>query len=195
MKSLLQHELEISALTTESNQEYDEGILQEHILKPQSINYEHLVLSEKSLQVVAYISRYISDRLLKDASCSDCINLLHQDPTLTEYLQNLDRGGFTLPSSTLNHYVTSAFCVLEASETEIVQTTIPWKTLSLRLLQEVSQSWDSGFACISHTEQARKTVNRIIANIYYNNLRKVLNESTRKDQVAAFKSIKHQNIT
>ena len=59
MKSLLQHELEISALTTESNQEYDEGILQEHILKLQSINYEHLVLSEKSLQVVAYISGYI----------------------------------------------------------------------------------------------------------------------------------------
>ena len=83
----------------------------------------------------------------------------------------------------------SAFCVLEASETEIVQTTIPWKTLSLRLLQEVSQSWDSGFACIPHTEQARKTVNRIIANIYYNNLRKVLNESTRKDQLTAFKSI------
>ena len=114
MKSLLQHELEISALTTESNQEYDEGILQEHILKLQSINYEHLVLSEKSLQVVAYISGYISHRLLKDASCSDCINLLQQDPILTEYLQNLDREGLTLPSSTLNHYVASASCVLQA---------------------------------------------------------------------------------
>ena len=193
MKSLLQHELEISALTTQSNQEYDEGILQEHILKLQSINYEHLVLSEKSLQVVAYISGYISHRLLKDGSCSDCVNLLLQDPILTEYLQNLDRGGLTLPSSTLNHYMVSAFCVLEASETEIVQTTIPW--LSLRLLQEVSQSWNSGFARISHTEQARKTVNRIIANIYYNKLRKVLNESTRRDQVAAFKSIKRQKIT
>ena len=60
MKSLLQPELKISALTIISNQEYDEKILEEHILKLQSINYEDLVLSEKSHQVVAYISGYIS---------------------------------------------------------------------------------------------------------------------------------------
>ena len=113
MKSLFPHELEISALTTESNQEYDEGILQEHILMLQSLNYDHLVLSEKSLQVVAYISGYFPHRSLIDASCSDCVNLLRQDPILTEYLQNLDRGGPTPPSSTPNHYVASAFCVLK----------------------------------------------------------------------------------
>ena len=73
-----------------------------------------------------------------------------------EYLQDLDRGGSYITSSALNLYVKSAFCVLKASKTEIVQTTIPWKILSLRLLQEVSQSWDSCFACIPHTEQAPK---------------------------------------
>ena len=195
MKSLLQHKLEISALTIESNQEYDENLLEEQVLKLRCINYEDLVLSEKSHQVVAYISGYISHSLLKDASCLECINLLQQDPILTQYLKDLDRGGLTLPSSSLSYYVESAFCVLEASETEIVQTTFPWKIVSLRLLQEVSQIWDSAFACILHTPQVRKTVNRIIANIYYNNLRKSINESIRKDQVAAFKSVKRQKVT
>ena len=118
---------------------------------------------------------------------------MQQNHKVTQYLKDLDRGGLTLPSS-LNHYVESAFCVLEASETEIVQTAFPWKTVSLRLLQEVSQTWDSGFACISHTQQVRKTINRIIANIYYNNLRKAINESVRKDQVAAVKSVKRQKL-
>ena len=195
MKSLLQHKLEISALTIESNQEYDENLLEEQVLKLRCINYEDLVLSEKSHQVVAYISGYISHSLVKDASCLECINLLQQDPILTQYLKDLDRGGLTLPSSSLSYYVESAFCVLEASETEIVQTTFPWKIVSLRLLQEVSQIWDSAFACILHTPQVRKTVNRIIANIYYNNLRKSINESIRKDQVAAFKSVKRQKVT
>ena len=195
MKSLLQHKLEISALTIESNQEYDENLLEEQVLKLRCINYEDLVLSEKSHQVVAYISGYISHSLLKDASCLECINLLQQDPILTQYLKDLDRGGLTLPSSSLSYYVESAFCVLEASETEIVQTTFPWKIVSLRLLQEVSQIWDSASACILHTPQVRKTVNRIIANIYYNNLRKSINESIRKDQVAAFKSVKRQKVT
>ena len=195
MKTLLQHKLEISALTKESNQEYDENLLEEQVLKLQLINYENLLLSEKSHQVVTYISGYISYTLLKDASCIECINLLQQDPIVTQYLKDLDRGGLTLPSSSLNHYAESAFCVLEASETEIVQTAFPWKTVSLRLLQEVSQTWDSGFACISHTQQVRKTVNRIIANIYYNNLRKAINESVRKDQVAAFKSVKRRKFT
>ena len=141
------------------------------------------------------ISGYISHKLLKDVSCLDCVNSLQQDPIQTQYLQDLDRGGLTLPSSSLNNFVESAFCVLEASETEIVQTEFPWKILSLRLLQEVSQSWDTAFACIIHTPQARKTVNRIIANIYYNNLRKSINEGIRKDQVAAFKSAKRQKVT
>ena len=76
MKSLLQHKLEISALTIDSNQEYDENLLEEQVLKLQCINYEDLVLSEKSHQVVAYISGYISLSLLKDVSCLECINLL-----------------------------------------------------------------------------------------------------------------------
>ena len=195
MKSLLEHKLEISALAIESTQEYDDNLLEEQVLKLQCINYEDLVLSEKSHNVVAYISGYISHKLLKDVSCLDCVNSLQQDPIQTQYLQDLDRGGLTLPSSSLNNFVESAFCVLEASETEIVQTEFPWKILSLRLLQEVSQSWDTAFACIIHTPQARKTVNRIIANIYYNNLRKSINEGIRKDQVAAFKSAKRQKVT
>ena len=59
IESLLQHKLEIGALTIESNQEYDETLLEEQVLKLQCINYEVLVLSENSHQVVAYISGYI----------------------------------------------------------------------------------------------------------------------------------------
>ena len=91
MKSLLEHKLEISVLTVESNQEYDENLLEEQVLKLQCINYEDLVLSEKSHQVVAYISGYISHSLLKYDSYLECIKLLQQDPILTHYLKDLDR--------------------------------------------------------------------------------------------------------
>ena len=76
----------------------------------------------------------------------------------------------------------SAFRVLGAADTEIVQTAIPWEIVSLILLQEFSQTLDSSFACIVFGQQVRKTVNRIIANIYYN-LCKSISESIRKDQV------------
>ena len=45
MKSLLEHKLEISVLTVESNQEYDENLLEEQVLKLQCINYIHANLS------------------------------------------------------------------------------------------------------------------------------------------------------
>ena len=51
MKSLLQHELEISALATEEIQQSESSQLEELIVKLQCINFENLVLSEKSHQV------------------------------------------------------------------------------------------------------------------------------------------------
>ena len=165
-------------------------LLDEMYLQPQ-VNFERktLIGCDQDLDLFKSILSFMVISLTKS------ISFIVSAIPIVKISGDIVRRGLTLPSSSLNYYVESAFCALEASETEIVQTAFPWKTVSLRLLQEISQTWDSAFACISHTPQVRKTVNRIIANIYYNNLRKCINESIRKDQVAAFKSVKRQKVT
>ena len=79
-------------------------------------DYDHLQLTDASQQVVVYISGYISLKLSEHTHCHVCLSSLNNSPISSEYVSNLNQGGLTLPCTSLQHYVLSAFCLLEVSE-------------------------------------------------------------------------------
>ena len=65
-------------------------------------NFDHLELSEGAEKVAVYIAGYITDSLIKDISCADCLCRLKDDRVTNFYLNTLNRGGLNLPSKSLN---------------------------------------------------------------------------------------------
>ena len=102
------------------------------------------------------------------------------------YIEILNRGGLQLPTVVLYQYVETAFCILEAFESQILATQLPTKHVMLQLLAQVSVEWDSGFVCDLHVTDSCKRVHSIITNLYLKGLSKEVSETTRKSQVDAF---------
>ena len=75
-----------------------------------------------------------------------------------------------------------AFCLLELSEGQIRVSDFPWKTLAQELLNLTTTEWDTSFDCLEHSIKSREIVNNILSNIYFNNLKKQISESYRKDK-------------
>ena len=124
--------------------------------------------------------------------CPDYLCFLQNDKVSFDYFNNVNQGGLTLPNTALHQYVSNAFCFLELSEGQIRVSEFPWKTLAQELLNLTTSEWDTSFACLEHSIKSIELVNKIISNIYFNNLRKQISETHRKDQVSAFKSNKRQ---
>ena len=184
LKSLLKRNIDITSLsiTGHSNSSiYD-------FTRNMLINdYDHLQLTDASQQVAVYISGYISLKLSEHTHCPVCLSSLNNNLISSEYVSNLNQGGLTLPCTSLQHFVLSAFCLLEVSEKEIRNSRFPWKSLAQTLLSIATVEWDSSFACVDHSEKSKESVNKCVSNIYFNNLRKQVWETRRKDQVTAFK--------
>ena len=65
---------------------------------------------------------------------------------------------------------------------------LPLKILIYRLLEVMSNQWDTTFACESHYVALRNQTNSIIANLYLTGLSREISETRRKDQVESFKA-------
>ena len=184
IKCMLERDFELSALEDLSH-DYVEEPVDVFIEEIKNEDLSNLTLSTDSEEVVVYITGNISHCLLKRTQCEYCIHLLNTDPVSNAYVDNLDRG-LKLPPSALNNHVQTAFAVLEYTEQRIISFQTPWKNVALRLLNSLS-SWEN-FTCELHEENNEKLAHKIIANIYFKNLAKEINEKMRKDQVEAFKS-------
>ena len=82
--------------------------------------------------------------------------------------------------------MSSAFYLLEVTEVHIRDSDFPWKTLAQELLDLATVEWDTSYACPEHLIKSRELVDKILSNIYFNNLRKQISGTRRKDQVSAF---------
>ena len=130
--------------------------------------------------------------LAERLKCPDCLCFSQNNQVLSDYFNNVNQGALTLANTALPQYVSSAFCLLELSEGQIRVSDFPWKTLAQELLNLTTTEWDTSFACLEHSIKSREIVNNILSNIYFNNLKKQISETYRKDQVSAFKSNKRQ---
>ena len=151
-----------------------------------------LTLSENTKHIVAYVSGYISHKLIQRCICETCLELLRKDQMNNSYIEILNRGGLQLPSFLLYQYVEIAFCVLESFESQILASTLPTKIVMILLLEQVSVEWDSGFVCDIHATDYCMKVRSIVANLYLSGLSKEVSENTRKSQVDSFKARKRK---
>ena len=129
-------------------------------------DYDHLQLTDASLQVVVYISGYISLKLSEHTHCPVCLSSLNNNIISSEYVSNLNQGGLTLPC-TLQHYVLSVFCLLEVSEKRNLKFQISLEISSTNTTSIATVEWDSSFACVDHSEKSKESVNKSVSNIYF----------------------------
>ena len=178
MKFLLKRNIEISSLcsanvSTSSIKDYAQEILLN--------DYSHFKLTEDSQQVAVYISGCISLSLAEILKYIDCISFLKINEVSSVYFNHLNKGGLTLPNTSLHHYVSTTFCLLEVSGVHILDFGFPWKTLAQEILNLAAVEWDTSYTCPEYSMKSRELVSKILSKIYYNNLRKQITESHRKD--------------
>ena len=122
LKSLLKRNIDISSLSTPTQTISSINDFARNML----INdCDHLQLTEDSQQVVVYISVYIYLSLSENIQCPACLSSLNCNLVSSESVNNLNQGGLTLPCTSLQHYVLSAFCLLEVSERKLEVPAFP----------------------------------------------------------------------
>jgi len=150
---------------------------------------ESCTLEDSSREVSCVVAGYIAKKLLKKLRCTECEHSLTiSDPQFYEkdfdYLFKLSRGGLTLPSVDLSHYVAKAFAMLETALGFIMKTDLTERHAAEAILTRNTCS--QSFLCERHVSSI-KVINRIICNIYFNNAQKLAANEVRRDAVQQFK--------
>lgn len=154
-----------------------------------SEDMDDCVLDKDAEQVAAVIAGYAAKKMIERNKCEDCKQLCkaseeekHQPEN--GYLNNLSRGGLFVPSFGLRKYVSKCFAIIDVCHDIIIHS-----PLSERAAAELSldrNDLPKPFLCSKHSTQIW-LFNRIVANVYFNNERKRLSGTKRKDEVRAFK--------
>ena len=150
-------------------------------------DFQENSLCADSREVAVNIAGYVMKQLMSKFDCKDCKKMLKQNPISSQYLDILNRGGLTKPNASLAEYVCSCFAILDTAHDILfryshVITVAAMKTIDTYQTDEVS------FLCQTHRECGRKSINRIVTNIYFNNEQKLKTAQVRKDQVVDFKA-------
>ena len=140
-----------------------------------------------------YISGYITHSLLPNVKCKYCLDCFQNNIESGPYVERLNRGGLTIPSQSLNHYLQMAFAVIESIESKVLHSCLPAKIVTATLLNRLSADWESSFSRQNNKEANRKLINCKICNIYFSKLAKAITETKGKYQVESFK-LRQRNI-
>ena len=152
------------------------------------IGLENVMLSDKTGEVAAHISDYTAKMLVKKFGhyCKNyCINNSETASTTHMYTDLLSRGGLTLPSECLVTYVCDCFAFIDHAINVITSSKMKERAAAEHLLNVVM--FHEPFLCSVHWSKGQRMTHRIIANIYFNNKRKIMTDSVHKDNVVSFK--------
>ena len=145
-------------------------------------------LSEESYQAAVYIAGYVVKKLIERCKCNECISILKassNDISHAEYLRTMSRGGLIMPSLKLAQHVSSGFSTLDLTDNLISKSGVPARVAAEHILKLFSCKVN--FVCSLHFEWGHKYANRIITNIFYNNMQKQSKDHKRKEQLSSFK--------
>ena len=162
------------------------------IEKDDSHLYE-AALTDDSNEVATTIAGYIAKKLIKRSSCIICKSCLvrekgiHFENKYFNNFDNLSRGGWTIPSSSLAEFVSNGFAILDSAD-EIITPFDPVSTRTTAEYVLMKYSEPVRFTCEAHVEWGRKFSSKIITNIFYNNKQKIVTDTVRMDVVSGFKS-------
>ena len=101
------------------------------------------------------------------------------------YVQDLSRGGLTIPSTNLVNYGCAAFTMLESADNLITKSGLPVRKAAEHVLIHCLQSFQT-FSCTTYEKIAQKIINSTAVNICFNNKRKICTDSVAADGVKTF---------
>ena len=136
-KTLLTKNIELTPILSTITEE--ESIILEDF--KQSLiheNFDHISISQDATDVITFISGYISRSLLKSIDCEVCRIALNNDPVSNAYLDDYNKGGLKLPTSSLTSYTQCAFSILDHLEERILEVDVPSKVLTQSILNHLS---------------------------------------------------------
>ena len=108
LKTYLEKNIELTTITSPITDE--ESIeLQDFVQEITGEDLNHITISQDAIEVITFLSGYISRSLLKSTDCEECKRALNIDPVSSSYLDDLNKGGLKLPTSALNNYTQCAF--------------------------------------------------------------------------------------
>ena len=101
------------------------------------------------------------------------------------YVQDLSRGGLTIPSTNLVNYGCAAFTMLESADNLITKSGLPVRKAAEHVLIHCLQSFET-FSCTTYEKIAQKIINSTAVNICFNNKRKICTDSVAANGVKTF---------
>ena len=172
--------------------ENDDDKLEDLLLNVTSMNCtpENTTLSNDSREVAIHIVNYMVKKFKKRlGDC--CIVFLTGDSDNFEsqdisHIQTLSRGGLKIPSLNLANYVCPAFAMLDFLFGIITESGIPMLKAAESVLMRFLYSFET-FTCSVHEHSRKRLANQTVANIFFNNKRKIMTDSVVADHVTTFK--------
>ena len=152
------------------------------------IGFENVMLSEETRKVAAHISVYIAKKLVKRLGhcCRNySINESKTDSTIHVYIDLLSTGGLTLSSKCFVTSVCDCFAFIDHAINVITSMKMKKRADAEYFLNVLM--FHETFLYSVHWSTEKSTTHKIIANIYFNNKRKIMTNSIHKDNVVSFK--------
>ena len=149
------------------------------------------MLDADAIQVSAVISGYAARKVIVERSgCVECKEMAVSTSEIegmeneNSYLKNLSRGGLIIPTTDLRQHITKSFAILDLCQHLTRDSFLPERTAAEIVLQR--NNFPVTFLCTKHCHLI-KFLNRTVANVFFNNARKQIQDSRRKDAVKDFK--------
>lgn len=189
LKSLLKEGVNVDENVKEdqSRGETVNSLLQE--VSTLNISVDNIILSQDTREVAVHIAGYIAKKFIErgHACCkAHLTGTVSEDNEDHAYIRILSRGGLTIPSDSLTDYVCSAFSILDLTEVSIKNSELPARKAAEVVLTHIFDSYED-FTCNLHKAAGQSFAHRVISNVFFNNKRKILTSSMRKDSVVSFK--------
>ena len=188
IKSLVKEGIDIDENVKENRHENMEiDIL---LLDVDSLNVlpNRIQLTQESREVAVHVAGYVAKRFLKSHACckSHLTGIISESNPDHAYITILNRGGLTIPSTSLTDYVCTSFAILSFTENSVIKSNIRARKAAELVLSHTFGIYQD-FTCNDHRALGQTFVNRIISNIFFNNKRKATTSSVHKDNVVSFK--------
>ena len=158
------------------------------LLDKKSVEFSEALLSPESEEIFFFIAGYIAKKIKEKSGCKLCNDQSSGSTVRKEsYFDLLTRGGLTIPSAALAHYVANCFAILDLAETSILQQcpNIPRRIGAKVILARLCNN--ASFSCDAHSTWGSKLVQNVVINIFFNNKQKIVTSSIRNEAVKTFK--------
>lgn len=150
-----------------------------------SNDFSEASISSDTKEVAYFVAGFIAKNLESVMECIECSSFLLTDETeeeYDEYFRCLDRGGLSIPTQQVAHFVFDSFAVLDSANQLISKhTSVSTRRAALYVLEVALGR--SQISCNNHSNKCTEVAYKKIVNIFYNNKQKLANASHREDSV------------